>query len=52
MPPARGDIEIAYGALNLRGDVVPIELRVLVNDVGRRFVAELPVQPDFPKLMQ
>ena len=29
--PARRDIEIAYRRLNLRGDVVPIKLRIFVK---------------------
>src|SRR5262245_28047356 len=44
--PARGHIEIADGGLDVRRDVAPIELRILVDEVRRRFIAELPVQTD------
>src|ERR1700710_472060 len=49
---ARCDIEIADRRLNLRSDVIPIELRVLVDDVCRRIVAELFVQTDFFKFVE
>src|SRR6202046_975266 len=52
LPPARGDIEVSYRHLNLRRDVVPIKLRVLVDDVGGRVVAELFVQTDFFKFVE
>src|SRR5262245_986148 len=45
-PPARGHIEVADGGLDMRRDVAPIELRILVDQVRRRFIAELPVQAD------
>src|SRR5262245_56327281 len=49
---ARRDIEIAYRRLNLRSDVFPIELRIFVNHVCRRIVAERFVQPDFLKFVE
>src|SRR4051812_24118827 len=52
LPPARRDIEITYRRLNLRSDVVPVELRILVNDVCRRVVTKGFVQPDFFKFAE
>src|SRR5579859_3598687 len=52
LPSARSDVEVAYRHLNLRRDVVPVELRVLVDDVGRRVVAELLVQADFLEFVE
>jgi hypothetical protein len=47
LAPAGGYIEIAYRRLNLWSDVLPVELRILVNDVCRRIIAECFIQPDF-----
>src|SRR5262245_10957680 len=49
--PARGHIEVADGGLDVRKDILPIELRVFVDEVRRRFIAELPVQADLFKLV-
>src|ERR1700684_4024479 len=49
---ARRDVEVVYRHLNLRSDVVPVELRVLVDDVCGRIVAELLVQTDFLKFVE
>src|ERR1700733_9514030 len=49
---ARRDIEVTYRHLDLRCDVIPIELRVLVDDVRGRIVAELFVQTDFFKFVE
>ena len=40
LTPARGDVEVTDGGLDLWRDVGPIELWVFVNDVGGRFIAE------------
>jgi hypothetical protein len=49
---ARSDIEIAYRRLNLGGDILPIELGVLINDVCRRSVAQRFVEPDLFKFVE
>src|SRR5690242_16807068 len=52
-PPAsaRRDVEITDRALDMRRDGVPVKLRILVHEVRRRPIAELPVQTDFFKLI-
>ena len=52
LPPTRRDIEIAYRGLDLRSDVVPVELRIFVNNVCRRLVAERFVHADFFKFVE
>src|SRR5258708_3574576 len=52
LTPARRDVEIADGGLNLRRDVRPIKLRVFVNDIGGCVIAERLVQPGFLKLIE
>src|SRR5271154_1477880 len=52
LPPARGHVQVADGALNVRRHAVPIELRIFVDQVRRRFVAELPVQADFLEFIE
>src|SRR5512145_3056365 len=47
----RCDIEVTDGGLYVRRDSVPIELRIFVDDVRRRFVAELLVQTDLFKFV-
>src|SRR5262245_34682687 len=51
LTPAGGHVEIADGRLDMRRDIVPIELRIFVDEVRRRFIAELPVQADLFKFM-
>ena len=51
LAPARGHIEVADGLRNIGGHISPIELRIFVDQVRGRFVAELPVQADFLKLV-
>src|SRR5262245_23610082 len=48
-PPAsaRRDVEIMDGRLDMRRDVVPVKLRILVDEIRRRFITELPVQANF-----
>ena len=43
-PPARRDVEITNGGLDMGRDAVPIELRILVDEVRGGFIPELPVQ--------
>src|SRR3954469_17369855 len=43
-PPARRDVEITNGGLDMWRDAVPIELRILVHEVRRRIIPELLVQ--------
>jgi hypothetical protein len=47
----RSDIEVPNGGLNMRQNALPIELRVLLNEVGRRLVAKLLVHADFFELI-
>src|SRR5438128_768272 len=47
---ARRDIEVAERLLDMRRYVAPIELRVMVGEIGRRSVAQLFVHPDFLEL--
>src|SRR5262249_24971258 len=49
--PARGNIEVTDSGLDVRRDVVPIKLRIFIDDVGRRLVAELPVQTNLFKFV-
>src|SRR5262249_47095969 len=52
-PPAHtgGNIEVIDSGLDVRRDVVPIKLRIFVNDVRRRLIAELLVQTDLLKFV-
>src|SRR5579871_1821945 len=45
LSPARGDVEIADRRPYVRRHAVPVELRVEVDEVGRRGIAELAVHP-------
>src|SRR5262245_37404686 len=49
--PARGNIEVIDSGLDVRRDVVPIKLRIFIDDVRRRLVAELLVQTNFFKFV-
>src|SRR5690242_10584797 len=51
LPAGRGHVEIAYLGLDVRRDALPIELRIPVDDVGRRVVAELSVDADLLELI-
>ena len=51
LTPARGHIEVADSGLDVRRDVVPIELRILIDQVRRRSIAELPVQTSLFKFV-
>src|SRR3954465_13284666 len=43
-PPARRDVEITNGGLDMGRDAVPIELRILVHEISRSFIPELLFQ--------
>src|SRR5204862_7483305 len=45
--PARRDIEITDRALDMRRDGVPVKLRILVHEIRRRCIAELPYSSRF-----
>src|SRR5262245_61665526 len=49
---ARRNVEVTYCCLNLRSDVVPIELWIFVNDICRRIVAKRFVQADLFKFIE
>src|SRR5215813_14239163 len=49
--PTRSNIEVIDSSLDVRRDVVPIKLRIFVNDVRRRLIAELLVQTDLLKFV-
>src|SRR5262249_28704624 len=49
--PTRGNIEVIDSGLDVRRDVVPIKLRIFIDDVRRRLVAELPVQTNLFKFV-
>ena len=48
---ARGHIEITDSGLDVRRDSVPIKLRIFIDDICWRFVAQLPVQTNFFKFV-
>src|ERR1700747_2481791 len=52
-PPAsaRGNIEIIDSGLDVRRDSVPIKLRIFIDDVCWRFIAELLVQTNLFKFV-
>src|SRR5262245_17720427 len=50
--PARGHVEVIDSGLDVRRDVVPIKLRIFIDDVRRRLIAELPVQTSFFKFVE
>src|SRR6266436_1655265 len=52
-PPAsaRGNIEITDSGLDVRRDSVPIKLRIFIDDVCWRLIAELLVQTNFFKFV-
>src|SRR5262245_2240720 len=49
--PTRGNIEAIDSGLDVRRDVVPIKLRIFIDDVRRRLVTELPVQTNLFKFV-
>ena len=49
--PSRGNIEVIDSGLDVRRDVVPIKLRIFIDDVRRRLLAELPVQTNLFKFV-
>src|SRR5262249_7822812 len=49
--PTRGNIQVIDSSLDVRRDVVPIKLRIFIDDVRRRLVAELPVQTNLFKFV-
>src|SRR6516225_11015122 len=51
LPPARGEIEIADCALNVRRDALPVELRIEIGEIRRRSVAELLIHADLFELV-
>src|ERR1700692_4544257 len=48
---ARGLVEIADFGLDMRRHAFPVELRVAIDDVGGRIIAELAVDADFFELV-
>ena len=38
--------------MDMRTDIVPIKFRIFIDEVGRRFIAELPVQTNFFKFVE
>ena len=38
--------------MDMRTDVVPIKLRIFIDEISRRFIAELPVQTNFFKFVE
>src|SRR6201987_5050573 len=52
LTPARGDIEVAYSRLNLRSNIVPVEVRVFVDNVCRRIIAKRFIQTNFLKFVE
>src|SRR5699024_941835 len=44
-------VQAIDGALDVRRNHIPVELRIAVDDVGRRFIAELAVDTDFLELV-
>src|SRR5260363_277582 len=51
LPASGRHVEIADFGLDVRRDAVPIELRVAMDDVGRRIIAELAVDADLLELV-
>src|SRR5882672_1663586 len=51
LPPARCDVEVPDGGLDMRRNVVPVKLRISVREIGRRGVAKLPIHSDLFELM-
>src|SRR5215471_1119555 len=49
--PTRGNIEVIDSSLDVRRDVVPIKLRIFIDDVRRRLIAELLVQTSLFKFV-
>src|SRR3954467_1445528 len=49
--PARRDVEITDGGLDMWRDAVPIKLRISIHEVRRRFIPELLVQPTLFKFV-
>src|SRR4029079_10959047 len=47
----RCDVEIADRVLDKRRYAAPIELRILIGEIGRRIIAELFVHSDFFKFV-
>src|SRR5262245_63267378 len=50
--PARGHVEVIDSGLDVRRDVVPIKMRIFIDDVSRRVIAELPVQTNLFKFVE
>src|SRR5262245_24071275 len=51
LPAVRRDVEIANGGSNVWRHAVPVELRILVDEVGGVVVAELTVEARFLELV-
>src|SRR6516162_168638 len=49
--PTRSNIEVIDSGLDVRRNVVPIKLRIFIDDVRRRLVTELPVQTNLFKFV-
>ena len=47
MPSARGNVEIADRGLHVRRDAVPVELRIEIDEIGGRGIAELTIESGF-----
>ena len=52
LPSTRRHVQEANSVLNAGGYRGPVELRILVDHIRRRFVAKLPVQTDFLELVE
>jgi hypothetical protein len=52
LPSARGDVEVADGALDVCRDAAPVEFRITIGQISRRGVTELPVHADFFKFVK
>src|SRR5260370_30635825 len=50
--PARGDIEVADSSIDMWTDPVPIKPGIFIDEIRRRFIAELLVQTNFFKFVE
>ena len=51
LAPARGHVEVSDRVLDVGRHSSPIELRVFVDQVGGRLIAQLPIEADFLELL-
>lgn len=52
LPSTRRHVQVANSVLKARRYRGPVELRILVDHIRRRFVAKLPVQTDFLEFIE